>query len=110
MALRHLIPLLCLLAPVVFAQNDGSLSEPMIKEIQQSFAKDRNSNAAINLLTANTIKYLAIDRDKLIHRDKLFNFKLKDAGITNQQNSGRCWLFSALNLYSADIMTKLKLS
>lgn len=100
----------CLSATILAAQPDGALSEPMIKNIKQTFAKDRNSAAAVNLLTANTIKNLAIDRDKLIRRDKIFNFKLKDAGITNQQSSGRCWLFSALNLFSADVMTKLKLS
>jgi len=110
MAFRHLMLATCLLASALSAQPDGALSEPNLKKIQQSFAKDGNSNAAINLLTANSIKNLAVDRNKLIRRDKLFNFKLKDAGITNQQSSGRCWLFSALNLFSADIMTKLKLS
>jgi len=110
MSVRHLILAICLLAPAVSAQPDGALSEPILKKIQQSFTKDPKSAAAVNLLTANTIKNLAIDRDKLIHRDKIFNFKLKDAGVTNQQSSGRCWLFSALNLFSADVMAKLKLS
>ncbi len=110
MLIRYLLLTACLLTPAVFAQPEGSLSESMLRHIRQSFIKDSAGDASINLLTANSLKTLAIDRDKLVHRDKLFNFKLKDAGITNQQSSGRCWLFSALNLVSADVMTKLKLS
>jgi bleomycin hydrolase len=92
------------------AASSGALDESLIRRIEHSYTASAEDSAAINLLTANPIKNLAIDRNKLINRDKLVNFKLKDAGITNQQSSGRCWLFSALNTYSADVMTKLKLS
>ena len=110
MITRLLVIVALVASAVQSAPSDGALNDQLMKRIEQSYANDANNSASVNLLTANSIKNLAIDRDKLIHRDKLVNFKLKDAGITNQQGSGRCWLFSALNLYSADVMTNLKLS
>ena len=75
MLIRYLLIATCLVAPALSAQTEGALTAPMVRKITQSFVRDGSSDAAINLLTANSLKTLAVDRDKLVHRDKLFTFK-----------------------------------
>ncbi len=44
------------------------------------------------------------------HFDTYFSHQVKSKGITNQKSSGRCWLFTGLNVFRADIITKHNLN
>jgi bleomycin hydrolase len=104
------ILLIMLCAVSVFpADNSGTLTPELIKKYQDQFNKTDHS-ASINAITNNDIKNLALDRNKMINRDKIFNMKLTDVGITDQKSSGRCWLFATLNSISPKVAKKLKQS
>lgn len=105
--------LLCALATwcvTAAAQTAGQLDPSLIKDIEAKFDSAGDQSMQINAVTNNDINSLSLDRDKLIAHSKLFNFKLKAAGITNQQGSGRCWLFAGLNVLSPGVMNRLKLN
>ncbi|HVP06329.1 MAG TPA: C1 family peptidase [Candidatus Acidoferrum sp.] len=102
--------LLLTLVAGAFAQTAGQLDAKMIGQIQAKFDALGDQTAAINAVTNNDINSLSLNRDELIAHSKLFSVKLKAAGITNQQGSGRCWLFAGLNTLSPGVMAKLKLS
>lgn len=105
--------LLCLLLTLggsLAAQSQGQLDPQILKGIEAKFDSGGDQSAAINAVTNNDINSLSLNRTKLVQHSKLFSMKLKAAAITNQQGSGRCWLFAGLNVLSPGVMNRLKLS
>jgi bleomycin hydrolase len=105
-----LVTLLALVISTAGAETPGQLSDKLVTQIEASFDATGDHTAEINAITNNDINSLSLNRKELIEHTKLFNFKLKAAGITNQRGSGRCWLFAGLNVISPSVMNKLKLS
>jgi bleomycin hydrolase len=90
-------------------QNEGALSSDIIDQVRQSFNLDPTTRALMNALTNNDIKKLAVNREKRVAHDDIFNHKIEAQGITNQKKSGRCWLFAAFNVMRPQVMEKYKL-
>lgn len=91
----------------VFAQ---ALSEKDLQEIQSSFKKDASTKAIQNILTADKdIKGNALNRDLQGKIDHYFKYRADVKGITNQLSSGRCWMFTSMNVLRPSIMKKYNL-
>jgi bleomycin hydrolase len=90
-------------------QNEGALSSDIINQVRQSFNLDPATRALMNALTNNDIKKLAVNREKRMAHDDIFNHRIETKGITNQKKSGRCWLFAAFNVMRPQVMEKYKL-
>lgn len=90
-----------------FAQ---ALSEKEIQEIQGSFKKDAPTKAVQNVLTNDkNIRDNALNRDLQGKIDHHFKYRVKVKGITNQQSSGRCWMFTSMNVLRPSVMEKYNL-
>jgi bleomycin hydrolase len=104
---------LCLLLIVnqfVKAQSqEGKVTEDMIKEVRSQFSKEPKTVALINAISNNKIKDLDVSREKAGSVDHLFTYRVKTRGITNQKSSGRCWLFTGLNVFRPIVIDKLSL-
>ncbi len=50
-----------------------------------------------------------LNRDIIRNHNDLFSNKIKTGPVTNQNHSGRCWLFASLNVMRPDVMTRHKL-
>jgi bleomycin hydrolase len=90
--------------------TEGSLNSEVLSQIQRSFEMDNRTKTILNALTNNEIKNLALNREIVVANNDLFNHRIKTKGITNQKNSGRCWLFAGLNIMRPLVIDKLKLS
>ena len=101
----------CLLAlPAVPAfAADGSLSPQAVAALRDSFHMDDRARAVYNAVTSIDISQLALNREIVSKHNDLFNNKIKTGPVTNQQTSGRCWLFASLNVMRPDLMKKHKL-
>ncbi len=97
-----------LIASCVFA-DAGALSEEAINKIRGTFEMDTHTRAMYNSITNNDISGLAVNRDILREHNDLFSHKIKTKGVTNQKNSGRCWLFAGLNILRPIVIQKHKL-
>lgn len=97
-----------LLPSMIFAQATG-LSTDLIKKLQADYDQNRRNPAVYNALSANDINALAIDRDKLIQHNAFFSKTIETGEMTNQEASGRCWMFAGSNLLRPQIMKKYKL-
>jgi len=68
----------------------------------ESFGKDFAANPAYrlaqNAVTKTSIDDVALDRGVVTTVDHSVSHLLDDWAVTNQNNSGRCWLFAGLNL------------
>ena len=96
---KTMICLACALSLTVAAQTkDGGISTQMLQKIQQQNAPTATDKALRNALAANGIDQLAQNRDKAGELDTYFSVETKKQSITDQKSSGRCWMFSGLNV------------
>jgi len=94
---------------ISFAQK-GGLTDEQMKEIKSSFTEDKTTSALINAITNNNINEIALDRSAMNDFDHEFKYKVSVSGITDQQSSGRCWMFTSMNVLRPKVMDKLNLS
>ena len=80
-----------------------------LKEIRASFVKDAPTTALQNILTGEAdLKKLALNRDLQGQVDHYFKYKVPVKGITDQKRSGRCWMFTSMNVLRPAVMEKFQ--
>ena len=87
----------------VIAQN-GGISADMLSRIRQGYTDTPAEKAVKNALAGQAISALAVNADNLAMIDTHFSNKVTTKGITNQKSSGRCWLFTGLNVLRAKMI------
>ena len=95
-----------LLATNLSAQTEGGIDEKMLNEIRQGYTATSAQKAVRNALASNSIAVLATNAENLAMIDTHFTHRVKTVGITDQQSSGRCWLFTGLNVLRAKMIEK----
>ena len=92
------------------AQNErGGISQDMLQEISKGYTGSAEQKAVRNALAINPISELSINSENLSMCDTHFSHRVKTKGITNQLSSGRCWLFTGLNVLRAKMIDKYDL-
>jgi len=91
----------------VFAQG---ISKTEIEQIRSGFKKDAYTKAMQNALSSNDISKLAWNRENVGTVDQFFTYKVDVSGITDQKSSGRCWMFTSLNVFRPLVMKQFNLS
>ena len=92
------ITLFSLSIAAVAQQKEGGITQEMLQEIQQQNAPSISDKALRNALAANAIDNLAANQDNAGALDTYFSVETKQQSITDQKSSGRCWMFSGLNV------------
>ena len=87
-----------------------TINSDALNEIKSSFIKDKYTKSAMNAVSTSSIKNLALNRENVGAVDHYFKYKIDVSGITNQKSSGRCWMFTSLNIFRPVVMKKLNLS
>jgi len=90
-------------------QPTGGISEAMLQEIRSSHKLTQADKAAHNAMAQASIATLAINGENLAMIDTHFSHRVKTKGITDQHQSGRCWLFTGLNVLRAEMIEKYNL-
>ena len=93
--------------PVVSAEGD--ISAEMLAAISASYADNQYDKAISNALAGTSITTLATNADNAAMMDTHFSDRVKTVGITDQKSSGRCWLFTGLNVLRAKMIEKYDL-
>ena len=90
------------------ALSAQSINPEMLQRIQGSFQRDDASTRAVqNILTANAdLRSNALNHAKAAATDHLFKYRTDVSGITDQERSGRCWLFTSTNQIRPLVMKK----
>ena len=89
--------------------KDGGISPDMLSRISKSYTGSAEQKAIRNALSSNSIAALAVNSESLAMIDTHFSDRVKTKGITNQLSSGRCWLFTGLNVLRAKMIDKYDL-
>lgn len=95
--------LLC--SSIMLSGQNITLQE--LQNIQSSFKQDASTKAIQNILTSNAnITASALNRDLQGKTDHFFKYRVNVKGITDQKSSGRCWMFTSMNVLRPSIMER----
>lgn len=87
------------------AQNGGISAESLAK-IKKGYTPTASDRAIYNAIAGSDIGKLAINANNASRYNTDFSDRVKTKGITNQESSGRCWLFTGLNVLRAQAMSQ----
>ena len=86
-----------------------TLSASDLELLRKDFSANPAHRLAQNAVTRVTIDDVAINREIINATDHSLSVLLDDWKVTDQQRSGRCWLFAGLNLLRVGAMRKMGL-
>ena len=78
--------------------RNGGISAEMLQQIEKQNPPTASDRALRNALAANAIDLLAKNQQHAGALDTYFSVETKAQSITDQKSSGRCWMFSGLNV------------
>ena len=96
------LALACLAAT---AQN-GGITPDMLSEISKGWAGTPADKALRNAIAVAPINTLSVNAENAAMINTDFSDRVKTRGITDQKSSGRCWLFTGLNVLRAAAIDK----
>ena len=85
---------------------DGGISPELLDKISAAYEDNAYDKAISNALAGASIATLAINADNAAMIDTHFSDRVRTKGITDQKSSGRCWLFTGLNVLRAKMIDK----
>jgi bleomycin hydrolase len=88
---------------------DGTLNIGDLDLLRKDFAAIPAYRLAQNAVTRVSVDDVAISREIVNSTDHYLSTLLDDWTVTNQERSGRCWLFAGLNLLRVGAMAKMDL-
>ncbi len=80
------------------ADAAGALEQQAIAALQTAFTAHPGYRLAQNAVTRNGVDDIALDNRVVFNADHTFSITLDDWGVTDQKQTGRCWMFAGLNL------------
>ncbi len=84
-----------------------SIDSKTIQQLKDSY----EPNVAIcNAVTNNVINDLATNNNVNKKEDHFFRYEVSSGHITDQKRSGRCWMFTSLNVFRPAVIEKYNLS
>ena len=85
------------------------ITKEQLEAFDASFAAQRANRVAMNAVTNNGLLASAIQRGAVENDVHEYSICLKQGDICNQKQSGRCWMFAALNTLRYQVMRKCSL-
>lgn len=75
-----------------------TLSVQVLNDLRASYNETPEQRALRNAAGGNDLRKLALNQDNLTAFDTEFTLRVPNKGITDQKQSGRCWMFTGLNV------------
>ena len=88
---------------------EAVITTDCIDSLRSGFEVNPNWRTSQNAITQVGIDDVALNREVVTGTDYSFSTLLDDWKVTNQKQSGRCWMFAALNLFRVEAMKAMNL-
>lgn len=88
------------------AMAQQAITPEVLKTLFESYENNGTNKAIRNAVSANSLKKLALNQENTATPDTWFSNKVNSSGISDQQSSGRCWLFTGTNVMRAKVMAR----
>lgn len=79
--------------------SSGAVTTDDLAKFRTAFDADPATRAAMNAVTTTAINKVALNRRRAALINSVFSLHLPENPATAQMNSGRCWMFAALNTF-----------
>ena len=89
--------------------ENAAVSLETIAQFDADFSAQRANRVAMNAVTANGLLASAVRREAVQEDVHEYSISLEQGDITNQKQSGRCWMFAALNTLRYQVMKEYDL-
>ena len=89
------------------ASAQTGITPEVLKQLEGSYTGTPTEKALRNAISNVGIQKMAVNQENTGLKDKDFSIEVKNTGITDQKGSGRCWLFTGLNVLRGRAMKKL---
>jgi bleomycin hydrolase len=103
-----MIALCCLSAWTATAQNGGGISMEMLHQMEKEVGATAANRALSNAIASNSIDDLAKNFKQQGRLDTYFSVETPRQTIHDQKRSGRCWIFSGLNVLRSNFARQHK--
>ena len=90
------------------ASKDGAITPKLLEELRQSEPKSPTEKALHNAIAVQGMQDFFINNQRPRSIEDKFSVEVQSSGIADQKQSGRCWLFTGLNVLRAQLMTREK--
>ena len=85
------------------------ISQELLQQFRSDNQMTASDRAIRNALSVTDVKSLALSQDNQAEIDTYFSNSVPSKGITDQKSSGRCWLFTGLNVLRSKVINRDKL-
>ena len=90
-------------------KNFKSIKLEDVKLYQENYSKDSKNTIIRHALSKTKLNDVCYSLDNQKNREYTFSIDIKTMPVTNQKQSGRCWIFSACNLLRERIAKELNI-
>ncbi len=80
-----------------------------VKKMRESFLGSPKNIVAMNAASNNAITAVSLKREYAAKYNHIFSHEIPSTKITNQEHSGRCWIFAGLNVFRYEAAKNLNL-
>ena len=86
--------------------KDGAITPRILESLRKSESKSPSEQALHNAIALQGMKDFFVNPKRPRELEDKFSIEVKSQGITDQKQSGRCWLFTGLNVLRAQLMAR----
>ncbi len=83
------------------------ITPEVLQTLEGSYTGTPTEKAMRNAISSVSLKKMALNQENTHNKDTHFNVEVKNSGISDQESSGRCWLFTGTNVLRQRAMKKL---
>lgn len=87
----------------VQVQQHSSISKEMLDKFASAYRENPQHRPLMNAIKKNGINAVAMNQDSIVNMQYTFSHEIKTGTITNQKQSGRCWMFAGLNVLRVQV-------
>lgn len=98
------------LAVLALGAQAQEITPQMLEKFKSENTLTASDRAIHNAMAANDVSKLAVNQANQTEMDTYFTYSVPSKGITDQQSSGRCWLFTGLNVMRSKVINEHNLA
>lgn len=97
------------LAAISLSSTAQNITSEMLSKMASENKITGTSKAIRNALAATSVASIALNQDNQTEKNTYFSNSVPSKGITDQKSSGRCWLFTGMNVLRAQMINEQNL-
>ena len=78
--------------------NNGGITPEMMQNIKKSYGTSATDKALRNVMVNNSPAKLAVNYENAAKLNTHFSNRVESKAVTDQKSSGRCWMFTGMNV------------